>query len=289
MKLTLKDPVKVTKFSAIFQHLKQLVDNIAIYFSVDGLYIQGMDSTQICLFECKLTSGWFDEYEFTQNVDARRVCVNTTILYKVINAIDEKHMIEISYSGHPDLLNIKFGDPAEHIFNKCFEISLVDLDIELMTIPRKEAHVDLTIDTLTFSKLISQLLIFSNVLTLHFTDEDIKFRAEGTEGAMNSKIDLEEVKEYAIGENTTLSQSYSLTYINMMCSFGKLNKSIIMGFSENMPMSLIYDLDNCANQQNEDENEDDNEYDNEDEEGEEQIKKCFVGFYLAPRMDDDNY
>ncbi len=94
MKLTIKDHNKVAKFSSIFQHLKQVVDCIAIHFSVDGMYIQGMDSTQICLFECKLTNDWFDEYEFTQNVDAPRVCVNTTILYKVISAIDEKHKIE---------------------------------------------------------------------------------------------------------------------------------------------------------------------------------------------------
>lgn len=282
MKLTLSNPFKVSKFTAIFQHLKQLVDCIAIHFSVDGMYIQGMDNTQICLFECKLTNDWFDEYEFYPEVDDPRICMNTTILYKVISAIDEKHKIEISYSGQTDILHIKFGDPGDNVFNKCFEISLMDLDTELMTIPRKEAQVDLTIDTSTFSKLISQLLIFSDVLTLHFTDEDIKFRAEGTEGAMNSKIDLDDVNEYAIGENSTLSQSYSLTYINTMCSFGKLNKSIIMGFSSDMPMSLIYDLDIDGNQ-DEEEQDDDDEMAKETEE-----KKCFVGFYLAPKMEDDS-
>ena len=278
MKLTLQHPIKVSKFSAIFQHLKQLVECIAIYFSVDGLYIQGMDSTQICLFECKLTNDWFDEYEFFPNIDDPRVCINTAILHKVISAIDEKHKIELSYSGQTDILNIKFGDPNDNVFNKCFEISLMDLDTELMTIPRKEAQVDLTIDTSNFSKLISQLLIFSDTLTLHFTDEDIKFRAEGSEGAMNSKIDLEDVKEYAIGESSTLSQSYSLTYINMMCSFGKLNKSIIMGFSSDMPMSLIYDLGDDNN---------DSDTSDSDIEKETEVKKDFVGFYLAPKLDDE--
>ena len=42
MKLTLKDLNKVGKFTAIFQHLKQLVDCIGIYFDDNGLYIQGM-------------------------------------------------------------------------------------------------------------------------------------------------------------------------------------------------------------------------------------------------------
>ena len=33
MKLTIKNPKKVAKFTAIFQHLKQLIDTIAIYFN----------------------------------------------------------------------------------------------------------------------------------------------------------------------------------------------------------------------------------------------------------------
>jgi proliferating cell nuclear antigen PCNA len=277
MKLTLKDSCKVTKFSAIFQHLKQLVDCIAIYFSEDGMYIQGMDNTQICLFECKILNTWFDEYEFANNVDDPRVCMNTAILHKVISAVDEKHAIQISYSGSTDILNIKFADPSDNMYNKCFEISLMDFDSDLMNIPREESHVDLTIDTSKFSKLVSQLLIFSNVLTLTFSDQDIKFRAEGSEGAMSSKIDLDDVNEYAIGEDSVLTQSYSLTYINLMCNFCKLNKSIVMGFSDNMPMSLTYDLD-------EDKETTDDEMDEVDKVDKE--KKCFVGFYLAPKIDE---
>lgn len=308
MKLTIKDPKKVAKFTAIFQHLKQLIDTIAIYFDNDKMYIQGMDNTQICLFECRLTKMWFDEYEFSDGIDDGRICVNTSILYKVISTIDEKHMIELSYSGNTDILNIRFGDTQDNVFNKCFEISLIDLDIELMTIPNVEALVDLSINTSKFSKLVSQLLIFSDVLTLNFTDEDIKFKATGTEGSMNSTIDLDDVNEYAIGEDSTLQQSYSLTFINIMCSFAKLNNTITMGFSENMPMSFVYDLDKECNLgededdgaeddgAEEDENKSVNGNDSDvfsdsdnDEESVPNSNKCFVGFYLAPKMDDDSF
>lgn len=283
MKLILKNQQKVTTFSAILQNLKQLVDNISIYFSTEGLYIQGMDNTQICLFECKLANDWFSEYEFDEGVDNPKICLNTTILCKVIGAVDDKQTIELSYTGETDILDIKFGDTTEATLNQHYEIALIDIDSELMTIPRDEAHVDLVIDTIKFSKLISHLLIFSDVLTLIFSDTDIKFRASGTEGAMNSMIDLDDVQEYAIGENTTLSQSYSLTYINMMCNFNKLNKNIVMGFSNNMPMSLVYDLDEPTVQDDESDDDDDMV------QSPTSVKKCFVAFYLAPKMDDDAY
>ena len=271
MKLILKDSVKATKFSAIFQHLKQLVENIVIYFSNTGLYIQGMDNSQICLFECKLSASWFDEYYYSDGVDDPKVCLATGILYKVISAVEDNQIIEISYEGNTDLLHIKFGDRknwtihSSNLFNKHFEIALIDLDTELLIIPDQETHVDLKMETIVFSKLITQLLIFSDQLTLTFTDVDIQFKTSGIEGGMSSKIDLDDVNEYAIGEDSVLTQSYSLAIINMMCNFSKLNKNISMGFSDNMPMSLVYNLSS-------DDDEDD--------------KTCFVGFYLAPRIED---
>ena len=145
---------------------------------------------------------------------------------------------------------------------------MICLETERLEIPSCETLVDLTIDTTTFSKLITQLLIFSEHVTLTFTDNSIQFETSGTEGAMKSNIDLEDVNEYAIEENASLVQSYSLSFINMMCSFSKLNKNIIMGFNENMPMSLKYNLGT----------EDDDESENE----------CAVMFYLAPRCNDDD-
>ena len=272
MKLILKDYEKANKFSAIFQHLKQLVQSIVLYFDVNGLYIQGMDSTQICLFECKLNSSWFDEYEFDEDSDEGRICINTCIIHKVISAVGENHVIEISHTNNADVLNIKFASQQqyseENKFNKHFQISLICLETERLEIPSCETLVDLTIDTTTFSKLITQLLIFSEHVTLTFTDNSIQFETSGTEGAMKSNIDLEDVNEYAIEENASLVQSYSLSFINMMCSFSKLNKNIIMGFNENMPMSLKYNLGT----------EDDDESENE----------CAVMFYLAPRCNDDD-
>tara|TARA_Y100000817_G_C16834008_1_gene534857 strand:+ start:583 stop:1398 length:816 start_codon:yes stop_codon:yes gene_type:complete len=271
MKLILKDSDKANKFSSIFQHLKQLVQAIVLYVDDNGLYIQGMDSTQICLFECKLHHTWFDEYSFNADEDDSRICINTNIIHKVISAVGENQVIEISHISSEDVLNIKFATKTqyevENKFNKHFQISLIEIDTERLEIPACETLVDLSIDTATFSKLITQLLIFSEQLTLTFTDESIQFETSGIEGGLKSNIDLEDVNEYAIGENSTLVQSYSLSFINMMCNFSKLNKNIIMGFNENMPMSLKYKL--C---QNESENHNDNE--------------SVVIFYLAPRVDE---
>ena len=301
MKLFLKDQDKICKFSVIFKNLQCLVDAIKIYFSEKGLYVQGMDNSTCCLFECNIPGKWFDEYSFQTGVDSPQISVNTAIMQKVLGTLGDKQEITMSYEGESDILLVELTKGTAN-FDKTFEIALIDLDVELLHIPQQETDVDLVIQTSKFSELISQLLIFSEILTLQFKEEAIDFKASGVEGSMSSSIDLDDVTEYAIEEGTTLSHSYSLKYLNMMCNFNKLSKDIVMGFNKDMPMSLLFNLEESKESKENDNNkETDNktEYsedifsddDDEDDTGNVSDKKdkCYVGFYLAPRMDEDAY
>lgn len=277
MKLYLKEHEKLNKFSAIFRNLQCLVDAIKIYFNDHGLYIQGMDNSSCCLFECNLPADWFDEYTFNTGVDAAQISVNTAIMQKVIGTLSDKQEITLSYEGQTDIIRVELSNGSVK-FDKTFEISLIDLDVELLEIPQQETDVDLVIQTNKFSELISQLLIFSEILTLNFKEDAIEFKASGIEGSMSSCIDLEDVTEYAIGEDSELLHSYSLKYLSMMCNFNKLSKYIVMGFNENMPMSLVYNLQDI-----------DDDGDDVNDVNDDKKKRGYIGFYLAPRIDDDGY
>lgn len=292
MKLYLKEHEKICKFSTIFRNLQCLVDAIKIYFNDHGLYIQGMDNSSCCLFECNLPADWFDQYTYNTGVDAAQISVNTAIMQKVIGTLGDKQEITLSYEGQTDILRVELSKGSVN-FDKTFEISLIDLDVELLEIPQQETDVDLVIQTNKFSELISQLLIFSEILTLNFKDDAIEFKASGVEGSMSSCIDLEDVTEYAIGEDSELLHSYSLKYLNMMCNFSKLSKFIVMGFNENMPMSLVYNLDDISTKEDDISTKEDDIFssddDKEDENNSDKKKKGYIGFYLAPRIDDDGY
>ena len=187
-------------------------------FSNNGLYMQCLDNNHCCLFECKLAAEWFDNYIFDPHKDTSQIGVQAATFYKVINIRQEKQEIEISSEGEQvDTINIHFTK-GDNNFNKSFEIPTIDLESEMMDIPKDETSVDLVIDTKRLSELASELVLFSEVLTLIFSEEGIEFTASGTEGKMKSRIDLDEVNEYAVGEEMILKQSYSLKYLNIMCN-----------------------------------------------------------------------
>lgn len=261
MKIVIKDTQKAIKFSTIIQHLKNITDKVSFYFRTTGLYIQCMDDAHCCLFECSISSAWFDEYTFVDGTDLATVGLFMPLFYKVINIRHESQKLELELrDDFPDHILIHFVNSEEGgKFDKHFQLALSYIDYEPMAPIPIETIVDLTMEGKTLCDLVNQLMIFNDVVTLSFKEDMIYLISISGDGSMKVEIKMDDVKEYAIAENTTLNQSYSLKYIQLMCQFNKISSDIAMGFSKAMPMTMKYDL------------------------GEE----SHVMFHLAPKLTDD--
>ena len=260
MKLTITNPQKMAHFSIILHHLKQFTDTIVIYFDPDRLYVQGLDGCHCCLFECKLTSQWFDLYDFDASRDQPSIGVNICILDKIMNTRCSGHNIELMAEPASDKLGVNFVKvgPECPVIDLFFEIPLIDISSDIMEIPDSETSVDLTMSTIKYQELMSQMSMFSSEVQFTFGEDNIKLYASGNEGSMRTEIKFGDVQEYAVTEGSELTQAYSLKYINMICNFHKLNPSDIrMGFSETRPMYVQYSIDD----------------------------ESYVSFYLAPKME----
>ena len=262
MKLTITNPQKMAHFSTILHHLKQFTDIMVIYFDADRLYVQGLDGCHCCLFECKLTSQWFDLYDFDAARDQPHIGVNIGIIDKIMSTRCSGHQIELMVEPASDNLGINFVRPVDLTgtdINRYFELPLIDIASDLMEITDSETSVDLTMNTLKFQELMSQMSMFSSEVQFAFGEDNIKVCASGHEGSMRTEIKFGDVQEYAVTEGSELTQGYSLKYINMICNFHKLNTNELrMGFSETRPMHVRYGMD-C---------------------------ESYVSFYLAPKMED---
>lgn len=257
MKLLITNPAKADKFAAIFSNIKRFSENVTVHFEEDSIYIQCLDGSHCCLFECRLFRSWFDTYDHDTGTDIPNIGINTSILQKVLGARQEQQAIALSFTGDADRLDITFTK-GEKNFQKEFELPLMTLDEAHMNVQCGETLVDLIMDTKRFNELVSQLQVFNDGLSLSFSDEGIDFVASGGEGKMKAIIALDDVEEYAIGEGCELTQSYSLRYLGLMCNFSKLASNVVMGFSKDMPMFLKYEV------------------------GED----SFVRFHLAPKIDE---
>ena len=265
MRLVINNSDKAEKFSIIWRNMKQFSGYVAIYFKDSGIYVQGMDSSHICLFELKIDKDWFDEYEFNED-DMPHIAVSTSILSKVILTRQQQQQIEWHYEGESDTLNINFESKEKEEYNKYFNVSLITLDQELLNVEDQECDVDMVIPTKKIGSIVDQLVIFDEIVQIICSESVIELISAGDEGSMKVNLDIDDLLEYAISEDLIFKQTFSLKHFQLITQFIKLSVEAKIGFRNDGPMEMLYDLDN--------------------KEGDESSVN-YLRFYLAPKIDEE--
>jgi len=268
MNFSITNPVKADHFTAIFQHLKLFTDAINIMFEETGIYIQTMDNTRVSIFELKIPNGWFDVYNHTGK-SAISIGLSSSLLFKILNTRDKLQSIVVSY--HPDTddkLSIQFTcinsdktkTDIKGIFDKHFEIPLIDLTEEHMEIPEMDFQAEIVLPSSTFASIIQQLKLFGETIEITCNEENIMLCSNSIEnGKMFVEIKIDDVEEFSINEGESLAISYSLNYLNNICLYHKITKNIQIQLCNEFPMRIYYDLGEGAS----------------------------IVFYLAPKINDD--
>ena len=268
MKIEISNLQKCETFVALFQHLKQFTDCVNVMFTETEMFIQSMDTGRVLVFEIRLPKEWFDVYE--SGYGSTIIGVHTSMFYKIMNIRDKTQEIVLETNPNMSHLSILLQkSPTKTIFDKQFELPLMDIEYDLMEIPEIDHQADFSLESSTFATLINQLRIFGETVTVNCTEEHIQLNADSPEhGKMMTNIPIEDLQEYAIEEGETLSISFALKYMHDICLYQKIAKHINLGISANYPMKVQYDLRST-----------------EDETYEGKAEMCF---YVAPRINDND-
>jgi proliferating cell nuclear antigen PCNA len=242
MKLHISDKTKKDVFISLFHLLKQNTSSITLMFYEDHLYIQGMDNSHVCLFDIKIMAGWFASYILDAE-DQKMISMDTSIFHMILNVCGDEHSIILHYEGDPDHLEIDIkNETGKNDFNKQFSMPLCTIDSELMNIPETEYDAEFSIPSKKMQEITSQLSMFGDVMDVNCTEDALTIGSDGTNGKMTVNVPIDDLSEYAISEDITLSVSYSLNYIHKMCLSTKLASEVEFSILEDQPMRIRYDL-----------------------------------------------
>jgi len=249
MKLVITEPTKVKAFATIFRQLKNIVADVNIEFNDDTVYIQGMGQSQVCLFELLIQKDWFTEYEVNKPFV---MGIHCEFMFKMLDCLEDGQKITMYMK-------------EDKTIRKCFEMPLMNIDSEHLTIPEKEYEADISIMSDEFSYLINQLSIFGEELRINCDMNTVGLTSKGDMGQMTASIEEENIVEYAIEEKAVVDVCVSLTFISRMCGFSKISEVAYLHCSNGAPVKLHYSLD-----------------------GEDSIDSInYVRFFIAPRIEDD--
>lgn len=247
-------------FTSLFQYIKLFTENINVICNKERLFIQAIDKSHISIFEIYLPNSWFDVYKIDQETDIT-IGINTNLLYKVLHAREKSQKLSIILENtNTDKLQIHMISESNVNFDKHFEVPLMDIDSEMMSIPEMEYQAEFSLQSVMFSTLIEQLKMFGDTLRIECSEEKISLFSESMEsGKMMVDIPIDDLISFAIEENENLDLSFSLVHLYNICLYSKIAKTIDVSMKTNYPIRVQYLLDD---------------------------QNAKILFYLAPKMDD---
>lgn len=277
MEIILHHPHKTDIFCALFQNIKQFTDHINLFFEKERLFVQSMDSAHVSILEIELPAKWFDSYKAKESEGSAEanwpsivIGLNVSVLSKILATREKSQTITIVYNPEQedDKLFIHFVSENRSIFDKHFELPLVDIDSQVMEIPAIDYQAEMTISAANFANIINQLKLFGDTMEIHCSEEKIVMYSNSPEsGKMFVEVNMDDLTEFAIEEGGKMEVSFSLTYLHKIAMYHKLVKDIQLKISANYPMKIVYGLETV--------------------EEESQTDFARMTFYLAPKMNED--
>jgi proliferating cell nuclear antigen PCNA len=262
MKLVITDLKKAKQFTSVFQTLPSVTEEVNIHFRESELYMQGMDPAHVCIFEMKIDSEWFSEYE----VDATKVLgINVRLVGKVLNCRGTNQQLSIVYDdAHPDVLEFQFENGTKDEANKYLTIPLYEFDTELLDLTTDEYQADIQMPSAKFSSLVDQLVSFGETITLVCNEEFLELTCgDGNTGTIRVPIKIEDLSAYMIEDGGNIKMTLAAKYVKVISQFSKVFGCIWLHVDREKPMNFYYDF-------------------------EEDEKKSYLKFYLAPKQCDDD-
>ena len=234
--IEITDNKAIIKFAVLFNNLKNMFDETNMYFSDSGLYLQAMDSSQICCCELKLSKDWFSKYEINKDVV---IGVNLEIFDKILSCLDRKLKLYLS-DNDKDTFTIKMSD--ENI-TKIYQMALIEIDTDVLKIPDVDYTADIEIVSNSCKNYVNELSLFGEELTFMCNQENVILKSSGEGNSSVIIIKDECLEVYAIEEDADISCKYDIKLIKSITNFVKLSKTIHIGISTTMPLAMVYKLD----------------------------------------------
>lgn len=230
--------VQASAFKAVFEVLKDILNDVNIYFTPEGIRVTTLDTAQSALIDMFLRADNFEEYSCPDEIVAGVNISNTFKLLKTITnndiitmAVNSKEHIDISIQNESKKSNTKF------------QLKLLDINEEQIELPAIEMSVTTTMQSADFQRICRDM---NNIATnVQITRAEKEFRIQCAGDFANQETVIECNDDMGAGKN--LTGTYSLKYLNIFTkATGMCSTVQIMQEDENRFLVLKYNVANLG-------------------------------------------
>ena len=225
----------------LIEALKDILTDVNLQISPEGLKIISMDGSKQAVVNLKLEANKFEKFYCKNFI---RAGLNMTSLYKIIKNVKNSDIIRfyiLSSSSTKLHIEIENKEKKTHILTV---LKLLDLDEDILDIPNIEFDTVKTMPSNDFQSYIRELSIITNKVTLESKNNTFSLSGEGdfAETKINvgdsNSIDVK-TDHYSIGK-------FYIKYLLLFSKSTNLCNTVEIYLKTKFPLILVYNVANLG-------------------------------------------
>lgn len=222
--------IQANALRTIFEVLKDIINDVNIYFTPQGVKIITLDTAHVTLVHMFLPAENFEEYSCEEDIIAG---VNLSNMYKLLKTVTNNDSLKMMISGH-DVLEIEIENAVKHSSTK-FRLKLLDINEDDLIVPDIEMDVVTTLPSVDFQRITRDMANLATDISIIRRGHLLELSCEGDFAYQKTVIECGPAKEA-----DPIGGAYPLKYINMYTKATNLCSNVqLFQNSQNPKLPLI--------------------------------------------------
>lgn len=231
--------VQASAFKSLFEVLKDILNDVNIYFSPLGVKISTLDTARAALVDIFLHADNFEEYSCTDETLSAGVNISNT--FKLLKSISAQDTLTMEITSK-EFLKVTIENVNKKT-NTSFSLKLLDINEDFIQVPTLNMSVVTTIPSVDFQKICRDMNNIGTDVEITRDKNIFQVKCDGDFANQCTQIECTDEENFS-GHITGL---YSLKYINMFTKATNMCSVVqIMQEQDNRFLILKYNIANLG-------------------------------------------
>jgi proliferating cell nuclear antigen len=231
--------VQGSAFKSLFEVLREILHDVNLTFNESGMKIMTVDGSRVALVYAQLNADSFEHYrcEGTLNLG-----VNLGHVHKLIKSSSNHGTITMYVTrARTEELGIEVAQPEKRSLSK-FQLRLLDVDVENITIPDVEFTSVITLPSQYFARLCKDISAISDTVTITSRASQLIVSAKGDFASQETFIDQTTSQIKTHDPDEEVSGSYLLKYIVLFNKSSVLSSTMELYLKQGWPLITAFKI-----------------------------------------------
>ena len=224
--------IQASAFKSTFEVLKDILNDVNIYFRPQGMYIVTLDTARTSLIDMFLAADNFEEYLCEQEEIIAGINISNT--FKLLKTITNNDVLTIEINSK-ECMDIEITSEAKKTSTK-FQLKLLDINESRIEVPDVTMTSVTTLPSADFQRLCRDMSNIGTDIQITRIGKELRLKCEGDFANQETSIECPE-------ESQEITGLYSLRYLNIFTKATSMCSSVqIMQEDGNRFLILKYNV-----------------------------------------------